>query len=502
MKKHHITLPMITALIGMLIMAIPLLISPVVGYGDDGSFAQPMRSVGLYKLDRNETDQYGSYFASQYGQYQYYNEQAEAYPTSHYPFLAAAKALNNALTGANDRFDIRFYAALLILYAGVGIYLLTEYMQHMFASLAEKIAAAVMCLFMFTDAAYFLNFNSFYPDGLALVSLLCALACLLLLTQRRYSPWWLAAGFVFNALILTGSKSANTPLGVMLGLVCLALAASRTWRTRTDHPAYQRDSLMPRLLVGAGVLCILGSAAFQFVLPANTDAVSRYHTMTRGVLMVSDNPEETLTNQRIDTQFSLLNGTSTYDRYPPVDMENNALRNEFLDRYSLVSIASYYVEHPGKLLSVVNEGAQDMYRIRPTGVGNYRREAGLTPDIQFTALSLHSGLKQSIFPHTSGFLLLWVIITVALSWRNKPRTIVLAGIAGIVLMQFIIPVLLGGNTIFERYMIVFNVAFDVVNFVGAATGLAYVIRKVAGIMTVRSADKAGTPPLEEQQQAG
>lgn len=356
MKKHHVNLPLITALLGTLIMAIPLLITPVVGYGDNGSFAQPMQSVGLYKLDRNEADQYGSYFANQYGQYEYYNEQAEAYPTSHYPFLVAARALNNAFTGTNDRFDIRFYAALLILYAGVGIYLLTDYMQHMLTSLAERIAAAALCLFMFTDAAYFLNFNSFYPDGLAFVSLLCALACLLLLTQRRYSPWGLAAGLVVNALILTGSKSANTPLGAMLGLVCLVLATSRAWRTKTDHPAYRRQSLMPRLLVGTGVLCILGSVAFQFVLSPSIDAVSRYHAMTRGVLMVSDNPEETLTDQSIDTQFSLLNGTSTYDRYPPADTEDDTLRSEFLDRFTLVSIATYYVEHPGKFLSIVNEG--------------------------------------------------------------------------------------------------------------------------------------------------
>lgn len=141
-----------------------------------------------------------------------------------------------------------------------------------------------------------------------------------------------------------------------------------------------------------------------------------------------------------------------------------------------------------------------MYRIRPTGVGNYRREAGLTPDSQFTALSWHSGLKQSIFPHTSDFLLLWAVVAVVLSWRDKPRTIVLAGMMCIALMQFVIPILFGGNTTFARYMIVFNVAFDVVNYVGLATGLAYVIRKIAGM--VQSADTAADLPPEGQKQAG
>lgn len=481
MAKRKINLPLIVAVLAVLVMGIPLLAAPVLGYGDNGEFALPMQSISTYKLDRYEADQYNSYFANQYGEYLYYNETAASYPSSHYVFLLAAKALDSLFTPAGDGlFDIRFYAALLIVHAGVTLYLLADYMQYRFASWAERIAAGIACLFIFADAAYFLYFNSFYPDGLVYVSFLGALGCLLLLTQRRYSPVVLLSGFALNVLIVTGSKANNTPLGFVLGIVCIVLSFSHLWATKAEHPSYQRKTFVRGLLIAAGTTAIAASVAFQLVLPPSTDYVTKYHAMTRGVLMTSENPEQRLELQNIDGQFALLDGTSTYDRYPPVDLENVRLQSEFLDRYTLVSIASYYAENPGRLLSVINEGAQDMYRIRPGVVGNYRREAGQAPGAQSAFASLNSLMKQSVFPHTVGFLLLWALAAILLGIKDKPRTIILSGVVVIALLQFVMPIILGGNTLFARYMVVFNLAFDLVNYIGLATALAYGIRFVQG----------------------
>jgi hypothetical protein len=184
MRRTRFPSPALTAaLLTGVIMLILLFLPSAVGMADNGDFYRIMAGNGLYKLDRYEADQYFSYFSTQYGMYQYYNEFGSGFQSAQTPLIRMAITLNKLFTGQDGIFDIRFQAAILALYCMAAVYLITKY-----ATLRAKgpfaYLIALLAVFIFADAGYIAYFNSFYAEGLAFVSFLAAIASALLLSAE------------------------------------------------------------------------------------------------------------------------------------------------------------------------------------------------------------------------------------------------------------------------------------------------------------------------------
>ena len=470
-RKFRFSMPSPAAMaviVATLILIFTLFVPPLVGMADNGDFYRAINGNGLYKLDRDAADQYLSYFSSQYGVYQYFNEYEGSLLSSQTPFIHAAVALDRLFTGNDAVFDVRFLALLIGLWSLVALYLLVDYATLGLEKGFGYIVAALAVLIFF-DVGYIAYFNSFYAEGLVLVSFLTAMACALLIRQQRYPPYALLAGYVFSGIILTCAKQQNAPLGILLGLLCVPMMLNLP---KNDSEASPRPKgrTKRRFITGAcaSLLCFCGVAVY-LLIPQEFVEINQYHAMTRGVLMSAENPEQTLERFDIDPQYALLDGSIYYERYPTVDVEGDALKADFFPKYNFVSIAAHYLTHPGDLVVILNHTAKNAYAIRPEAIGNFERSAGREPAQKAAFFTLHSTLKNMIVPKTVGFILIWLASILGLSFRDRWRTTVLACVFLAGLSQIGVSVVGAGDADLSKHIFLYNVAFDFINFIFIAT---------------------------------
>lgn len=470
-EKFHFSLPSpaVAAIIAAaLILIFTLFVPPLVGMADNGDFYRVINGNGLYKLDRDAPDQYLDYFSSQYGVYQYFNEYDSSLLSSQTPFIHAAVALDRLLTGNDAVFDLRFLAFLIGLWSLVALYLLVDYATWGLEKRFGYLVAALAVLIFF-DTGYIAYFNSFYAEGLVLVSFLTAMACALLIRQRRYSPWALLAGYVLSGIVLTCAKQQNAPLGILLGLLCIPMMLPQTDGEAAARP---KERTRRRIITGAcaSLLCFLGVAVYVLI-PQTFVEINQYHAMTRGVLMSAENPEETLERFDIPPQYALLDGSIYYERYPAVDVEGDALKADFFPKYNFVSVAAYYLTRPGELATMLDRAAKNAYAIRPEAIGNFERGAERTPGQKAAFFTLHSTLKNIVIPKTVGFILIWIAAMLTLSFKDRWRTLVLACAMLAGLSQIGVSIVGAGDADLSKHIFLFNAAFDFVNFVIITTVL-------------------------------
>ena len=91
----------------------------------------------------------------------------------------------------------------------------------------------------------------------------------------------------------------------------------------------------------AAAVLLAGSVVSFFQCTEEFDETGKFHAMTRGVLLQSPNPVETLDSFGIDASYAVLADCSLYDYYPVSEIENPLLHEEFMDKYTTGEIALY-----------------------------------------------------------------------------------------------------------------------------------------------------------------
>lgn len=464
MRRFRLPSPALTAalLTGILLMIL-LFLHPVIGMADNGDFYRVMVGNGLYKLDRNETGQYFSYFRTQYGMYQYYNEFASGFQSAQTPLIRLAVLLDKLFTGQDGIFDIRFQAAILSVYCMAAVYLLTKYATLRAKGLLAYLIA-LLAVFLFADVGYLAYFNSFYAEGLAFVSFLAAIASALLLSAGWGKKTLLLISFTVNSLILTCSKQQFAPIGVLLGILCLFL--------NTPHKGLSRQNTLKWLKRGCAAALAAAGVLVYVLIPQEFVDINAYHAMTRGVLMTSDNPEQALKEFQINPQYALLDQTIYYEHNPVIDVQDPMLKEDFYAKYGFASIAKYYVLHPGQLLAMLDEAAKSANSIRPESIGNYEKSAGHAPGAQSGFFSLYSTAKKAWVPRTIGFILLFFAGMMAVSFKDRQRMMILAFVLVMGLSQIAVSIIGAGDADLAKHMFLYNEAFDICVFVLLSAAIA------------------------------
>ncbi|WP_253735891.1 hypothetical protein [Paenibacillus sp. FJAT-26967] len=455
--------PALLAVIGvLLITGYALFTPPYIGMADNGDYFRSIYSAGLYfNLPDYDSHHFG-HFVRQYGIFQYFNENGSMVISSQTLFIKAAMLLNQLLFDSAV-FDIRFQGIIFTLLFAAAVYLVVE-------SLTWKIPRkqgyiiALLAVFMFGDTGYTAYFNSFYGESIVFIMMLFVFASWLLIYRKRYNDYALLAVFVISSLLLTTSKQQNAPVGLIVAVMALSLLWIR------------RDRIFRVLTVGSLAVLFLSGVATYALISKEFVNINQYHAMTRGVLMQSPNPEETLKTFGINEQFAILKGNIYYERYTTVDVDSPLLEKHFYSQYGFVPILKYYVTHPDKLSSMLNVAAKDAFTIRPPAMGNYEASAGKAFGEHTGFFSAYSLIKKALSPKTYGFIIIWIALVVGLympsfieavklrNFRLAQRmililTMILCGLSGI-----LVSIIGAGDADLAKHEFLFTVAFDIVTF--------------------------------------
>jgi len=461
LRLNSITPATLTALGVLLITVITLFIPPFVGMADNGDFFRSIYSNGLYFNLPDYDTQYFGYFVRQYGIYQYFNENGATLDSSQSLFIKLAIVLNKWLF-SSQIFDIRFQAAIYTVIYVAAVYLLMEAITWKLPR-KQGLIIAILAIFIFGDTGYTAYFNSFYSESLVMIMMILMFASGLLLYRKRYNDYVMLGLFVISSLLLTTSKQQNAPVGVIIACLSVFLIWVR------------KDKLF-RILTACS-MCLLLFAAVVTYLNISKDFVNinQYHSMTRGVLKQSDNPETTLKSFGIDEQYAILKDSIYYEQYGTVDVNSLNLQKDFYSKYGFGSILKFYVTNPGKLSTILNEAARSAFTIKPAAMGNYEESVGKAFRQQSHFFSVYSLLKEKLTPKTFGFIILWMIAAIGLclpsfrsdiksgNTRGMFRLILVVMTMGIGLSGILVSIIGAGDADISKHEFLFTLSFDLVS---------------------------------------
>lgn len=479
--------PAVVAASGVLIITIvALFIRPFIGMADNGDFFRNIYSNGLYFSLPDYDAQYLGYFVKDYGIFQYYNENPATLFSSQSIFIKAAILLNQLFYSA-EQFDIRIQAALYLVLYVIAVYLLVE-------ALTWKVSAkrgyiiALCAIFLFADTAYTAYFNSFFGESIVWISTILVLASGLLIWRRRYNDYLMLIIFVVSAIILTTSKQQNAPVGMIVALLGIFLIFIRTKR---NYRLFISVVLLGVFMVGVGTYVLI---------PKEFVNINKYHAMTRGALLYSENPEDTLQGFGIDRQFAVLNGAIHYLPYTTVDVDSELLEELFYSKYGFFSILGHYITHPNQAANMLNVAARNGFKIRPPAMGNYEKAAGKQFGAQTTFFSGFSILKEKLTPKTFGFVVIWMIVILgcympyfikAVLLRNARMQLRLGVIVMMIAMGLsgiFVSIIGAGDADLAKHLFLFTSTFDLVSLVFVADLIG---ARLWGIDDVTSDDGRG-----------
>ena len=283
-----------------------------------------------------------------------------------------------------------------------------------------------------------------------------------------------------NGIILISAKQQNSLLGICFAIMFFLWAFTQFTENHEFIHGYLAH--YRRMLLGLAGFFLVFSLVFYKLIPEKYVHINQYHAMTRGVLMTSDNPEDTLKEFNSSIQFSLLNKSEYYEKYPPIDVESPTLISDFYPNTGFFQIGFYYLRHLDQLYKMLDIGTHQAYFLQPEVIGSYEESAGYPPGTITNVFTLHSRIFKNATPRSFGFLLVWMIAILLANFKNKSKLTVLFTIMIVGLSQIVISVLGAGDADLTKHLFLYNSAFDLVNFIVVCSILqgfaSYITQKI------------------------
>ena len=311
--------------------------------------------------------------------------------------VSLAKALDWLLT-RDQLFDIRFLALLYILTYLPGVFLIIKAALERVQQFSEAAVLAGLGVLIFADISYIAYFNSLYADALFFIMLLYMAGCSMLLHRdgKYQSLYTVLLGLACMGFCLVAGRGFLA--GVIIAFFLLM------------HLRYVVKKHQKALNIIVTCLVLTTSILSLFQVSSEFDDTGKYHAMTRGVLLQSANPAETLEDMDINISFSVLANDSLYDEYPVTQIGNPIIQQEFLNHYTTRDILTYYIRHPGALFSMWDLGVKAAVNLRRDYCGNYERSTGMPPMGKSIFGSAWSIFKMQSAPKTIGYLVVLVVV--------------------------------------------------------------------------------------------
>lgn len=401
--------PFLLALIGVgicfLISVAVLFLPPFLGVANDSIGNQKMQEYGLSyrEADRTDEENFASneYFTKSYEMI----ENQQEICSSQNGFVHFAESVDYFFTRDN-LFDVRFLALVYVFFYLPGVFLLLHAALERVSFFSEGVVLTILGVLIFSDISYLVYFNSLYEDALIFICLLyIAGAALSLHKDSRWNILYLVV-LSGAGIILCMVEKRFFLVGVFFSV--FLFAQIRILKESNE-----------KVLVVILTCVLIGSSLFSFLRCGEEfDETGKLHAMTRGVLFESEKPDKTLEDMGIDVSYSILADCSIYEYYPVSEIDNELLREGFLDKYSTVDILLFYIRNPRALISIWDAGIKSAFNLRRDYCGNYERSTGRPAMGKSIFWSAWSIFKSRSAPKTIGYLLLLIVAFSVMSGKK------------------------------------------------------------------------------------
>lgn len=387
------------AVLCALLIIIMLFLPPYLGVANDGSIAitQVMNASGLQYINKDAAGIYNDYYVKTYQQ----TPPSDTSQSIHVAFIKAAMLLDNLFTG-DGLFDMRFLALIYGLLYVPAVGLLIKEAAGRVAFFSESVVVGLLGVIIFADVSYITYFSSFYPEALWYVLLLYPVAAAVSFQKDKKSNFLFLILFTAAGVLICLTRRQCAMFGIIMAAFMfkqIIIKKEVNWRILS--------------VVSAAVL-IAACFYSQFRLPDDFTQTNKLHAMTRGVLLQSDNPEQTLAEFDIDPRYSVLSDTSTYEYYPFVEGDGAVLKKDFLDQYTTFDISLHYLKHPMSMLSMLDLSVKASINVARSYCGNYEESTGMPKMAKSIFWSAASIFKDRSAPKTVGFVIVLIIAYVAM----------------------------------------------------------------------------------------
>lgn len=450
-----------SAFLSVLILVIILFIPPFVGMSDNGSFARTANPVGIYHKEDTRENLYFNYYVREYLSLAP-EKSIKTVVSSLQPLIYIAKAIDDIFS-RDTIFDLRFLALLYGILYIPAIALLIKQAAYRARTFSESVVVGAAGVLVFADVSYIAYFSSFYPEPMMFVTLLYCIGSAFALHRGEHNIVYLAI-YTISGIVLTTVENQCAIAGLFLGILGVRFM-------------FTRKNIFLRLAWGSSAMLLFLSMLISvYFIPSTYTQASKYHAMTRGVLLQSSDPDKTLKEFGIDSSYSILTDTSTFDEYPIINPYNKALEKDFYNRYSTTEIAFYYLKHPRALTAMLDISVKAAFNVRNGYTGNYEKSAGLPKLAKSLFWSMWSNFKMNSAPKTVGFIAVLLIGIVLLFNRkaleksgnihtkNFSLLEVMTVIFLMAISQAIITIVNSGDAELQQHLFLFGTSVDILSY--------------------------------------
>jgi hypothetical protein len=434
---------------------------------DDGAFAFD----STYIISLTERSAAGNILKILFGAEGWQN-----YPSLQVPIVRISVVLNlilNKLTGG----DIAVYRIEVlgfihcVLYAAVIMFLMYQFrLKRRILDIAVKI----LILIVLCDVGYLTYFNSFYGEGLQLISLvfLAAMLIRVLMAAPRLSDAVLCA---LGCIVLGWSKFFNIPAACIAALLLFGILFYKT--KRKAHVA-----------AGVVTLCVL--AAVYTGIPPWMSYQTKFNAVFFGALKDTDaaSCRRYLSELGLPPEFDRYRNTNIYVEGVALELEKNGYDKDIM-AVSYFDIAAFYIRHPDRLLNAMNVSLLNTGSIRPFYLSNYNDDAPkLTFSYRFSLWSdvrLAAGFASPI--GSAGVILVFgltVLVTMkryGRKWYEILSVLLLS--AGFLAYFFIVPFLSNGEGDLAKHLFAYMQLNDLMVLFIIASSMRDLCIKKARLIT-------------------
>lgn len=455
-NRRQISILVATLILGILTVRM-LFIKPVIGMADNGDFFREIHNVGLYYLSDSFEDRHFGYFNKLFGIRQYPFEKNTGFVSSLSLLIRGAVATDKLFTH-DFVFDIRWLAAFYTAAFLVAFYVLLKNLSEGIKLPVVVVAAAAILIF--GDVGYISYFNSFYGEPASYVFLFLMLASIFRIIKKEKPTVLDFLGFALCALVFVGAKQQNSPIAVLIAIVCvrmLLLRKDRLWRT---------------VIASCTAVILIVSSFVYLSITDDIKHINQYHALTRGILQNSKDTEKDVEELGLDRKYSLLAGTTYYDKYSLEHSESELMNTEFYPEYGFGGIVKFYLTHMDRLIEKLDIAARNGFSIRPKVIGNYEKAENLEYGKKAGLFSLWSTAKEAVFPKSFKFIVFFYAAYYAVllklyigrlkngDLREKIKLEVFAMVGLIGLIQFGVSFVGAGDADMAKHLFLFDVCFD------------------------------------------
>jgi len=270
---------------------------------------------------------------------------------------------------------------------------------------------ALLLLILLCDFAFTSYFASAYSEALAFVALIGAVGACVWYWRSTTGYGWPLAALTGAALVLILTKPQYGALALPLAIAVSArsprlMTATRPLRGRT--PA-----------IVAGVVVFAAGILSVALTPRDFTKTNQYQVVFTSLLPHSPSPTDDLRDLGLPPQLARWSGTTGYEAKTA---SSDDAFDGFYDKTGVLSMATFYVSHPGRAVGLVSRGLRASADPRVDYLGKTANPSAPAGDTALCRFCVTSTMGRLVRPAAPVLIpLLWVGVVALATARLRSR---------------------------------------------------------------------------------